>query len=160
MHHRRLETAMSCAIELAVEAPPSSLWSANFRLYFGARTTSLLGDAMLPVALSVGVLQAGYGAAGVGYPQVANDIQRANGVLRVAESMAAILGPALASVLVSIAGPGAVFAIYAATYGISAACLVAFRADRQRSRFDRTRHRHGCPRRRRCSGWHAGDPGP
>jgi len=197
---------MTCATELAVETPPATLWSTNFRLYFGARTTSLLGDAVLPVALSVGVLQTGYGAAGVGYalgswtaavalcmlfggvladrftarrmmvladlarlaiqsamavlfvlgtpslgaivvllfasglatalfqpgvasmvPQVANDIQRANGVLRVAESMAAILGPALAGVLVSMAGPGVVFAIYAATYGISAACLVALR---------------------------------
>ena len=55
---------MSSAVE--VHAAPS-LWSANFRLYFGARTGSLLGDAMLPVALSVGVLQAGYGTAGVGY---------------------------------------------------------------------------------------------
>ena len=59
---------MSCATDLpTVVAPARTLWSPNFRLYFGARTTSLLGDAMLPVALSVGVLQAGYGASGVGY---------------------------------------------------------------------------------------------
>ncbi|MFF3750922.1 MFS transporter [Streptomyces sp. NPDC002018] len=187
-------------------APTDQLWSANFRLYFGARTGSLLGDAMLPVALSVGVLDAGYGTSGVGYalgawmaalalcmlfggvladrftprrmmvmadlvrlviqgamavmfalgvpplwgivalqflsglatalfqpgvaslvPRVAKDVQRANGVLRMAESVAGVLGPALAGVLVSVSGPSTVFAIYAATYALSAACLFALR---------------------------------
>ncbi|ADB34818.1 major facilitator superfamily MFS_1 [Kribbella flavida DSM 17836] len=188
--------------------PPGvrSLWSANFRLYFAARTTSLLGDAMIPVALSVGVLDAGYGATGVGYalgawlaavalcmlfggvladrftprrmmvladfarfvlqaitaalfafgtpslvlivllqflsgaatamfqpgvasmvPQVADDVQRANGTLRIAESMASVLGPALAGVLVGLAGPAVVFALYAATYAVSGVCLLALR---------------------------------
>lgn len=189
-----------------LEAVRAPLWSANFQLYFGARTSSLLGDSMLPVALSVGVLQAGYGTAGVGYalgawmaalalcmlfggvladrftprrmmvladlirlviqgamavmfavgvpslwsivalqflsgvatamfqpgvasmvPQVAEDVQRANGVLRVAESVAGVLGPALAGLLVSLSGPSTVFAIYAATYAISAGCLFALR---------------------------------
>ncbi|MCX4745852.1 MFS transporter [Kitasatospora sp. NBC_01287] len=190
----------------AAAAPAAALWSANFRRYFGARTASLLGDAMLPVALSVGVLRSGYGTAGVGYalgawtaavalgvlfggvladrftprrmmvladlvrlaiqaalaaafalgtpalgeivalqfatglatalfqpgvaglmPQVAGDVQRANGVLRIAESLAGVLGPALAGVLVSVSGPAVVFALYAATYGFSAACLLALR---------------------------------
>ena len=197
------ERVVSSAVE--VHAAPS-LWSANFRLYFGARTGSLLGDAMLPVALSVGVLQAGYGTAGVGYalgawmaalalcmlfggvladrftarrmmvladlvrlviqggmavmfatgtpalwaivalqflsglatamfqpgvaslvPQVADDVQRANGVLRVAESVAGVLGPALAGVLVGVSGPSTVFAVYATTYAVSAGCLFALR---------------------------------
>ncbi|NEA37336.1 MFS transporter [Streptomyces sp. SID13031] len=198
---------MSCATDLpTVVAPTRSPWSPNFRLYFGARTTSLLGDAMLPVALSVGVLQAGYGAAGVGYalgswtaavalcmlvggvladrftarrmmviadvvrfviqagiavlfalgtptlativvlqflsgiatamfqpgvasmvPQVADDVQRANGILRIAESMAFVLGPAAAGVLVSVSGPSVVFAIYSGTYAISALCLFALK---------------------------------
>jgi MFS family permease len=43
------------------------LWTHNFRLYFAARSLSLIGDAMLPVALSIGVLFIGYGANGVGY---------------------------------------------------------------------------------------------
>ncbi|TCO44785.1 MFS transporter [Actinocrispum wychmicini] len=186
--------------------PRTSLWSANFQLYLGARSTSMLGDAMLPVALSVGVLAAGYGIAGVGYalgawmgalaacmliggvladrlgprrlmvfadlvrlvvqagmafafvvgvpslwlilvlqacsgvatalfqpgvasmvPKVADDVQRANGVLRIAEALAGVLGPALGGVLVSVFGPGTVFGIYAATYGISAGCLMALR---------------------------------
>ncbi|MGP3983162.1 MFS transporter [Streptomyces sp. KR80] len=191
----------------AEESTPSApLWTVNFRLYFGARTGSLLGDAMLPVALSVGVLDAGYGTAGVGYalgawmaalalcmlfggvladrftprrmmvladllrlliqgvmavafalgapplwgivalqfisgmatamfqpgvaslvPQVAKDVQRANGVLRMAESVAGVLGPALAGLLVSVSGASTVFAIYAATYAISAGCLFGLR---------------------------------
>ncbi|MFJ9855415.1 MFS transporter [Streptomyces sp. NPDC101150] len=45
--------------------PP--LWTADFRLFFAARTTSLLGDAMLPVAITAAVIRAGYGASGVGY---------------------------------------------------------------------------------------------
>jgi MFS family permease len=196
---------MTCVAEVA---PARALRPANFRLYFAARTTSLLGDAMIPVALSVGVLDAGYGATGVGYalgawlaavalcmlfggvladrftarrmmvladfarfglqaltavaflagspslvlivvlqflsgaatamfqpgvasmvPQVANDVQKANGTLRIAESMAGVLGPALAGVLVSVSGPAVVFAIYAATYAISGLCLLGLRLD-------------------------------
>jgi MFS family permease len=185
----------------------TSLWSsANFRLYLGARSTSMLGDAMLPVALTVGVLAAGHGIGGVGYalgawvgalaafmliggvladrfhprrmmvladltrllvqsamavsfalgapplwlivalqatsgaatamfqPGVASmvarvtaDIQRGNGVLRISEALATVFGPALAGVLVSLFGPSTVFAIYAATYGVSAGCLLALR---------------------------------
>ena len=186
--------------------PATTLWTRNFRYYFVARTGSLLGDAMLPVALSVGVLQAGYGVSGVGYalgawmaalalcmlfggvladrftprrmmvladvmrliiqgsvavmfftgvpslwaivalqflagaatalfqpgvasivPQVAADVHRANGVLRVAESVSGVLGPALAGALVAITGPGTVFALYALTYGVSGLCLSALR---------------------------------
>jgi hypothetical protein len=43
------------------------MWTPQFRLYFTARAVSLLGDAMLPVALTVGLLQSGHGAAGIGY---------------------------------------------------------------------------------------------
>lgn len=192
-------------------APTGSLWSRNFRLYFGARTTSLLGDAMIPVALSVAVLDAGYGATGVGYalgawlaavalcmlfggvladrftarrmmvladlarfvlqaitavlfavgtpsllaivllqflsgaasalfqpgvaslvPQVSTDVQRANGTLRIAESMAGVLGPALAGLLVGLSGPAVVFALYAATYAVSGLCLLGLRLDNAR----------------------------
>lgn len=196
---------MTCVAEVA---PARAVRPANFRLYFAARTTSLLGDAMIPVALSVGVLNAGYGATGVGYalgawlaavalcmlfggvladrftprrmmvladfarfvlqavtavaflvgtpslllivalqflsgaatamfqpgvasmvPQVADDVQKANGTLRIAESMAGVLGPALAGVLVSVSGPAVVFALYAATYAVSGLCLLALKLD-------------------------------
>lgn len=184
----------------------NSPWRRRFRLYFAARTVSLLGDAMLPVGLGVAVLQAGYGASGVGYalaawtapiallvvfggvladrldprrimvaadlarvavqstmavafttgtpalwqilclqagsgvatamfqpgvgglvPRVARDVQRGNAVLRTAEAVTTLLGPAFAGVLLALAGTGAVFAVDAATFGVSAACLLALR---------------------------------
>ena len=43
------------------------MWTRNFQLYFTLRTVSLFGDAMMPIAVTIGVLNAGYGAAGVGY---------------------------------------------------------------------------------------------
>ncbi|GAA1506640.1 MFS transporter [Streptomyces synnematoformans] len=51
----------------AGKSPAAPLWTADFRFFFTARTTSLLGDAMLPVAITAAVLHAGYGASGVGY---------------------------------------------------------------------------------------------
>ncbi|MBB5079850.1 MFS transporter [Nonomuraea endophytica] len=42
------------------------MWTKSFTLYFGARTISLLGDAMMPVAAALAVGQV-YGIAGVGY---------------------------------------------------------------------------------------------
>ncbi|SDT32368.1 MFS transporter [Jiangella sp. DSM 45060] len=45
----------------------AGLWTADFRLFFAARTSSLLGDVMLPVAITAAVIRAGYGATGVGY---------------------------------------------------------------------------------------------
>ncbi|MER6670116.1 MFS transporter [Amycolatopsis japonica] len=193
---------------LTGEGKPASgrLWSGNFKLYLTARSGSMLGDAMLPVALSIAVLAAGHGIDGVGYalgawmgalalfmlfggvladrftprrmmiiadlvrlvvqggmavafavgtpslpaivvlqflsgaatalfqpgvasmvPQVAEDVQGANGILRISEAISGVLGPALAGVLVAVAGTGTVFGIYAATYGISALCLFALR---------------------------------
>nr|WP_308012241.1 MFS transporter [Streptomyces acidipaludis] len=45
---------------------PDRLWSPNFRLYFTARTVAMLGDTMLPVALSAGLLTYGYSAGDIG----------------------------------------------------------------------------------------------
>jgi MFS family permease len=180
--------------------------SRAFRLYFGARLVSLLGDAMLQVALAAAVLGAGYGFSGVGYalaawtfpvalfvllggvladryrplplmiaadlvrmvvqsvfaaillagtpalwqilclqaiaglatamfqpgvaslvPRVAGDVQRANGALRVAEALTVLVGPAVAGVLIAASGPGVVFAADAATFGLSALCLLGLR---------------------------------
>ncbi|WUV84874.1 MFS transporter [Streptomyces sp. NBC_01476] len=42
------------------------LWSGNFRCYFTARTVAMLGDTMLPVALSAGLLSYGYSAGDIG----------------------------------------------------------------------------------------------
>lgn len=48
------------------------LWGRDFTLFFVARITSLVGDVMLPIAITAAVLQAGYGAEGVGYALAAN----------------------------------------------------------------------------------------
>ncbi|MFG2597637.1 MFS transporter [Streptomyces sp. NPDC048462] len=49
-------------------APLPSPWkSGSFRLFFTARSASLLADGMLMVSLTTAVLGAGYGAGGVGY---------------------------------------------------------------------------------------------
>ncbi|MCW5253482.1 MFS transporter [Streptomyces sp. SHP 1-2] len=60
-------------------------------------------------------------------PRLASDIQGANGAIRVAESAAQLAGPAVAGLLVGFASPGGVFAAHAATYGISALCLLLLR---------------------------------
>lgn len=43
------------------------LWTPDFGFYFTGRVVSMLGDTMLPVAISLGVLGAGYGPTGVGF---------------------------------------------------------------------------------------------
>ncbi|MFF2851065.1 MFS transporter [Streptomyces sp. NPDC058001] len=57
-------------------------------------------------------------------PRLAADVQAANGAIRVAESAAQLAGPALAGLLVAFSSPGGVFAAHAATYGLSALCLI------------------------------------
>ena len=44
-----------------------SIWTRNFRYYFTARSAGLLSWAMLPVAVSAGLLSSGYGLAVAGY---------------------------------------------------------------------------------------------
>jgi MFS family permease len=60
-------------------------------------------------------------------PRLAADVQKANGAVRVAESVAALLGPAFAGMLVGLASPGAVFLVHAGTYLVSALCLLTLR---------------------------------
>lgn len=56
----------------SVHPPGDRLWSANFRLYFTARTIAMLGDTMLPVALSAGLLSYGYSAGDIGLVMAAS----------------------------------------------------------------------------------------
>ncbi|MEU6086555.1 MFS transporter [Streptomyces sp. NPDC047085] len=60
-------------------------------------------------------------------PRLSRDIQGANGAIRIAESGAQLAGPAVAGLLVGFASPGGVFAAHAATYAISALCLLLLR---------------------------------
>ncbi|MEV7520115.1 MFS transporter [Streptomyces sp. NPDC091371] len=193
----------------AAAPSPSRLWTWNFTLYFTARTMSVVGDTMIPVAMAVAMLSLGYGVSGVGFalgawmgafalfvvfggvfadrfhprpqmigadtvrcllqtglaaflwlghpplwfiiggavlggiatamfqpgvnslvPQVAADPQQANGVLRVSEGVATMAGPALAGTLVAVTSAATVFAVDAATFAVSAICLLALRLPR------------------------------
>jgi MFS family permease len=60
-------------------------------------------------------------------PRLADDVQGANGAIRIAESAAHLAGPAVAGVLVGLAAPAGVFAAHAVTYAISALCLLLLR---------------------------------
>ncbi|MFD5563377.1 MFS transporter [Kitasatospora griseola] len=51
---------------VSIPAGPA-IWSGNFRLYFTARSAGLLSDAMLPVAVTTGLLTSGHSASTVGY---------------------------------------------------------------------------------------------
>ncbi|MER6577246.1 MFS transporter [Nonomuraea sp. NPDC001023] len=181
------------------------MWTRSFALYFGARTISLLGDAMMPVASALAIGKV-YGIAGVGFvlalwtasavlvmlfggvvadrigprrlmigadvvrvvtqavvavafldgappfvlllamaflsgmaagvfepcvngmvPLVAEDTQRANATLKIAEAVTQLAGPALAGVLIVATGPVFVYTVDAATFLVSAVCLVLVR---------------------------------
>jgi MFS family permease len=54
-------------------------------------------------------------------------IQQANALLGFTRSVANVAGPALAGVILAVASPGAVIAIDALTFAVSAACLIALR---------------------------------
>ncbi|MFD5817552.1 MFS transporter [Streptomyces sp. NPDC127038] len=60
-------------------------------------------------------------------PRLATDIQGANGAIRIAESAAQLAGPALAGMLVAFSSAGGVFVAHAATYALSALCLLLLR---------------------------------
>ncbi|MFE2245946.1 MFS transporter [Streptomyces lavendulae] len=189
------------------QAPAPSPWrSGRFRLFFTARSTSLLGDGMLMVSLTTAVLGAGYGASGVGYalaawmapivllvlfggvladrftpqvmmvgadvvrtvvmlalalllagshvrlwhvmallalsgaatamfqpglaslvPRVAEDIQRANALLRISEAICTLLGPGIAGLLVAYWNVAGSFVVIAAAYALSALGLAPLR---------------------------------
>ncbi|MFE6709153.1 MFS transporter [Streptomyces sp. NPDC057695] len=188
------------------DAPPSPWRSRRFRLFFTARSTSLLADGMLMVSLTTAVLGAGYGAGGVGYalaawmapivllvlfggvladrftpqvmmvgadvvrmvamlalaalligshvrlwhimallalsgaatamfqpglaslvPRVAEDIQRANALLRISEAVCTLLGPGVAGLLVAYWNVAGSFVVIAAAYALSALGLAPLR---------------------------------
>ncbi|MFE9251339.1 MFS transporter [Streptomyces sp. NPDC007088] len=60
-------------------------------------------------------------------PRLAADVQKANGAVRVAESVASLGGPAFAGLLVGFASAGGVFVVHAGTYLVSALCLIVLR---------------------------------
>ncbi|QNS03059.1 MFS transporter [Streptomyces xanthii] len=112
-------------------------------LMIGADVTRLITQALAAVMFFTGhvvlweicVIGAVNGAASALFqpgvastvPRLAADVQAANGAIRVAESGAQLAGPAVAGMLVAFASPGLVFAAHAATYALSALCLLLLR---------------------------------
>ncbi|MGW7402364.1 MFS transporter [Streptomyces sp. NPDC054833] len=97
-----------------------------------AATLFFAGHVVLWQVCAIGVVNGVAGAVfqpGVAstVPRLASDIQGANGAIRIAESAAQLAGPALAGLLVGFASPGGVFAAHAATYAVSALCLLLLR---------------------------------
>lgn len=113
------------------------------RMMIGADVVRVLTQGALAIAFLVGVpplwllvvmsALAGCAAAmfqpGVNsmVPLVARDVQRANATIKVADSMALLVGPGVAGVLVTFAGAGPVYAIDAGTFAVSALCLLLVR---------------------------------
>nr|WP_236678788.1 MFS transporter [Streptomyces actinomycinicus] len=60
-------------------------------------------------------------------PRVAADVQQGNGVLRTAEALMTLGGPAVAGLMVGLSSPAGVFCVHAATYAVSALCLGTLR---------------------------------
>jgi hypothetical protein len=63
-------------------------------------------------------------------PRIATDVQGANSIIRVAESVMGVAGPAFAGLLIGVTSVGGVFAVHAATYLTSALCLLGLRLRR------------------------------
>ncbi|MER7491828.1 MFS transporter [Streptomyces pharetrae] len=87
-------------------------------------------------------------------PRLATDVQGANGAIRVAESVAQLAGPAVAGLVVGFATPGGVFAAHAATYAISALCLLLLRLPPLAPDHRPTGHTPGTFRADLVEGWH------
>jgi hypothetical protein len=60
-------------------------------------------------------------------PLVARDVQRANALIKVADSLALLVGPGVAGLLVALTGGAVVYAVNAGTFAVSALCLLAVR---------------------------------
>lgn len=70
------------------------------------------------------VFQPGYASV---IPKIADDVQKANAAIRVAESLVTVAAPATAGLLLAFSSVSAVIAIDAMTFGISAVCLLSMR---------------------------------
>ncbi len=66
-------------------------------------------------------------------PRIAGDVQKANAVIRVTESLMTVAGPAIAGLLLAFSSVSVVLAIDAATFGVSGICLLALRLKISRS---------------------------
>src|SRR5262245_27979880 len=120
------------------------------RIMLGADALRALSQGLVAVLLLTGearlwqllVLFAAYGAADAFFsptstgivPDVvsAGRLQQANALLALTMSVSAVVGPAIAGLLVSVSGPGIVFALDAATFAVSSSSLAFLRLPRSR----------------------------
>ncbi|MET9611267.1 MFS transporter [Kitasatospora indigofera] len=86
-------------------------------------------------------------------PLVAREPQRANATLKVADALAQLLGPALAGLLITLTGAGAVYAIDGATFLLSALCLGLIRLAPADTGVDSAAHSGSSLRRDLRQGW-------
>ncbi|WP_329494610.1 MFS transporter [Kitasatospora herbaricolor] len=86
-------------------------------------------------------------------PLVAREPQRANATLKVADALAQLLGPALAGLLITLTGAGAVYAIDGATFLLSALCLGLIRLAPAGTGVDPVAHSGSSLRRDLRQGW-------
>ncbi|WP_432971575.1 MFS transporter [Dactylosporangium sp. CA-233914] len=82
-------------------------------------------------------------------PLVADDPHRANATLKVAQSVAQLLGPASAGLVFGFLGAGPVYAADAASFAVSAACLAGLRLSRMPAN-----GAGSSPLRDLAAGWH------
>ncbi|MEU3605200.1 MFS transporter [Streptomyces sp. NPDC035033] len=104
----RLPGALLLAVAFAAGSPP--LWAV-----YALSAVAGVGAALFQPGVASTI------------PRIAPDVQRANAVLRVAEALMTMAGPALAGLLVAAWNAGAAFAANAATFVVSAACFLLMR---------------------------------
>ncbi|MFF7182006.1 MFS transporter [Streptomyces sp. NPDC008121] len=104
----RLPGAAVLAVSFAAGGPP--LWSV-----YALSALSGVGAALFQPGVASTI------------PRIAPDVQRANAVLRVVESLMTMAGPAVAGLLVALSGAGAAFAANGLTFVVSALCLFLMR---------------------------------
>ncbi|MET9531113.1 MFS transporter [Streptomyces sp. NPDC006649] len=104
----RLVATTVLAVVFVAGAPP--LW-----LVYGLSAVNGLGAALFQPGVASML------------PKVVPDVQRGNALLRVAESLTTMAGPAAAGALAGVGGPGTVFGVNAATFAVSGACLFLIR---------------------------------
>ncbi|MCX5560845.1 MFS transporter [Streptomyces sp. NBC_00038] len=123
--------ALRCVIQASLAL---SLWIGHPPLWF------IIGGSLLG-GLATAMFQPGLTSL---VPQVSEDPQKANGVVRVSQGLATMAGPAIAGTLVATVSAASVFVVIAMTFAVSGVCLAAlrlppFKADRTESTLENLR---------------------
>jgi hypothetical protein len=129
----------------------------EFRRLYLARAFSQLGDGLVPVALAFAVLEVDASPSALGFVLAARSIPMAGERAPQRHGHAfAVLGPALAGVMIAVSEPGWANAVDSATFLISAGFLAGLRLPRALERVQlgfltELRPRRGRPSPRRSA---------